>query len=307
MNTLRFGWNWLANEPHQQRGVRILQVAIGFMLLFEVFTEARFGTYLWGPQGVGSGSAVSYFGGRLGRLFDHIFDTALGTHAVVMLLGLGALGLVLGCKTRFSSACALLAFILLEGRLEDLPDGGDNIARLVLCYMLFLLPAGVRHTRGGLAVWLHNIAVLAIALQVSVLYSTAGLAKANGDLWHHGTAMYYISQVQWFSLPVMRDMFKNPFITTMSSYVPVLFQLWFPVAVLSPLRRLWIGIGVLFHIGIAVFMGLVTFSAVMIALDLMFVSDQEYAWVGGALYRLKGSVTWWIGAVARPNFPPSES
>ena len=149
--------------------------------------------------------------------------------------------------------------------------------------------------------------MLAIALQVSVLYSTAGLTKANGDLWHHGTAMYYISQVQWFSLPIMRDMFKNPIITTMSSYVPVLYQLWFPVAMLSPLRRLWIGIGVLFHIGIAVFMGLVTFSTVMIALDLMFISDQEYARVGGALYRLLESVTCWIGAVARPNIPQSES
>ena len=277
MNLLRQGWNWLVDEPRQTRGVRVLQIAIGAMLLFRLFTEGPYAAYLWGPRGLGSGSMIPLFGNLFGGLLDHLFTTQAGTDAVLLLLGIGALGLILGYRTRVATAIALFAFLLLEQRLLDLPDGGDNIARLVLCYMLFLIPSGAKRLRGSLSVWFHNIAVLAIMLQVAVLYGTAGLAKAFGDLWHHGTAMYYISQVQWFSLPAMRQMFKNPWITTASSYMAVLYQVWFPIAIISPLRRFWIAIGIFFHLGIAIFMGLVTFSTVMIGLDLIFISDGEYA------------------------------
>jgi len=276
MNLLRRGWTWLADEPHQTRGVRVLQVAIGAMLLFRLFTEVRHAAYLWGPRGLGSGSMIPLFGNLAGGLLDRLFTTQTGTDAVLLILGIGALGLILGYRTRVATGMALFAFLLLEERLPDLPDGGDNITRLVLCYMPFLIPCGGKRLRGSLSVWVHNIAVLAIMLQVAVLYGTAGLAKAYGDLWHHGTAMYYISQVQWFSLPAMRQVFKNAWITTLSSYAAVLYQVWFPIAIISPLRRSWIAMGIFFHLGIAIFMGLITFSTVMIGLDLIFISDREY-------------------------------
>ncbi len=240
MNLLRRGWTWLADEPHQTRGVRVLQVAVGAMLLFRLFTEGRYAAYLWGPRGLGSGSMIPLFGNLAGGRLDRLFTTQTGTDAVLLILGIGALGLILGYRTRVATGMALFGFLLLEERLPDLPDGGDNIARLVLCYMLFLIPCGSKRLRGSLSVWVHNIAVLAIMLQVAVLYGTAGLAKAYGDLWHHGTAMYYISQVQWFSLPAMRQAFKNAWIATLSSYAPVLYQVWFPIAIISPLRRSWI-------------------------------------------------------------------
>lgn len=289
MNTFTFAWKWLEEEPHQQNGIRMLQIAIGSMLLFRVFTEARFAAYLWGPAGLGRGSSVALFGTALGTLLDRIFHIQAGAAAVIVVLGVSALGLVLGYRTRFATALALLVLTLLEQRLQDLPDGGDNIARLVLCYMVFLIPHGTKWARGSLAVWVHNVAVLAIGLQIAVLYSTAGLAKAYGNLWHHGTAMYYIGQVQWFSLPAMRGVLKNPAITTMATYLPVLYQVWFPLAIISPLRRPWLAIGMLFHLGIAVFMGLISFSTVMIGLDLIFISDSEYARMGEVAYRFRRS------------------
>ena len=283
MKTLRDAWNWLAVEAHQRRGIRALEISIGLMLLFRVATEARFASYLWGPRGIGWGSTSHVLGPWLGALIDLPFTTEAGTAAVLLVLALAALALLCGLWTRPATALTFLAFFALEQRLPELADGGDNITQLVLIYMLFLLPAGARTRPGNLRVWIHNVAVLAIALQVVIMYATSGFMKAYGDHWHHGVAMYYISQVEWFSLPALRKLFLNPLATTMTTYAPMVYQIFFPLAVISPLKLPWLLLGAAFHLGVAVLMGLVPFSMVMVGLELFLISDREYARLGERL------------------------
>jgi hypothetical protein len=277
MTPLRAGWSWLAESPHQLTGVRLLQCAIGVQLLFRAVTEAPFAPYLWGPHGLGQGSTQSVLGPTLGGLVDRVFASDVGTLAVLVVLAVGALGLLAGYRTDVATALALGASVLLELRLPELAEGGDLIARLVLIYLLFVLPAGAKPARGSLAVWLHNVAVLAIALQVMVLYADSGLMKAAGEKWQHGTAMYYVSQLEWMFLRPAREWFKDPLVTTATTYASLLYEILFPVAILSRLRLVWVGFGILLHLGIGVLMGLTTFSIVMIGLLLFFVSDAEYA------------------------------
>jgi hypothetical protein len=284
MTTLKTTWDWLAVEPHQRKGLRVLQFSIGMMLLFRVSTEARFTRYLWGPHGIGRGSLANWIDPRWARFGDMAFSTDVSAFAVVLLLGLGAMGLVLGWQTRLATMVTLAAYLLLESRLAELGDGGDNITRLVLTYMVFALPARATPERGALSVWLHNVAILAIGLQIGVLYLTSGFMKATGVKWSNGTAMYLISQVEWFSHPALRGMFINPFVTTLATYATVFFQLWFPVAVLTRLRLAWLICGIVLHLGIATFMGLVCFSIAMIGLELFLLRDEEYdrleKWLG---------------------------
>jgi hypothetical protein len=277
MRVLRQGWRWLADTPHQVLGVRNLQRAIGAMLLFRALTAAPFVGYLWGPHGLGWGSAQPLLGPTLGGLVDGIFATEAGALVVLVVLTAASLGLLFGYRTDVSTALALVAVVLLEQRLPDLVDGGDMITRLVLFYLLFAIPAGAKPFPGSLAVWLHNIAVLAIALQVMVVYTASGLVKTYGDNWQHGTAVYYASQVESMSWPPTRELFKDPLVTTVATYTTLLYELLFSIAMLSPLRLVWLAFGILLHLGIAVVLGLVTFSMVMIGLLLFFVSDAEYA------------------------------
>jgi hypothetical protein len=275
MSKFRTAWDWLAVDPHQRKGLRVLQVCLGMMLLFRVSSEGRFASFLWGPHGIARGTAAIAIG-PVARLGDILFSSGASTVAVVLALGVGAAGLVLGWRTRFSTALALAAFFMLERRLAELGDGGDNITRLALTYMLFALPAGATPKRGSLAVWLHNIAILAIGLQIGVLYFTSGFMKATGAKWSNGTAMYLISQVEWFSHPSLRRLFANSFVSALTTYGTVLFQIWFPVAVLTRLRLAWLAFGIAMHIGIASFMGLICFSIAMIGLELFLVRNDEY-------------------------------
>ncbi len=269
--------NWLSDQPHHIRGIRILQCCIGMVLLFRVGTEGPFAQYLWGPSGIGQGNSMTYlFGHPVGTLLDQLFTTQLGTWSVLLVMAIGAMGLVFGYRTRLATFLALFGLFMIEQRLPEIGDGGDNIARLVLIYMLFLVPAGRVAQRGSLTTWVHNVAVAAIMGQLIVLYATSGLMKTYGEKWHHGTAMYYISQVEWVSLPIVRDLFKNPFVTTVASYIPMLFMVLFPMAIFSRFKLLWIAIGVGLHLGIGTVMGLVTFSTVMIGMELFLITDAEY-------------------------------
>jgi hypothetical protein len=277
MTPLYAGWSWLADTPHQLLGVRLLQCAIGAELLFRVATEAPFALYLWGPHGLGWGSTQPVLGPTVGGLVDRVFASEVSTLAVLGVLAVGALGLLAGHCTQAATALALGASLLLEQRLPYLADGGDLITRLVLIYLLFVLPAGAKPARASVAGWLHNIAVLAIALQVAVLYAESGLLKAYGDKWQHGTAMYYVSQLEWMFLRPAREWFKDPLLTTTATYAPLLYEILFPVAIISPLKLWWLGFGILLHLAIGILMGLTTFSIVMIGLLLFFISDAEYA------------------------------
>lgn len=285
MAMIRKIWGWLANDPHQLVGVKILQMSIGSILLYQVAITFPFASYFWGPHGVGYGSTSPILGTILGEIADRVYTADVAIIGVLVVLSIGALGLLCGLYTRFATFIVLVTSFLLYWRLPEITDGGDNIIQLVLIYMLFLLPYRAKFCPGQLRVWLHNIAVLAIIFQLLIVYTASVFSKLSGDQWRQGIAMYSLSQVQLYSLPAARELFTIPVIVYVTSYFPLIYQLLFPLTIPTRLKLPWIVLGILFHLGIVVLIGLVTFSTMMIALELFLITDQEYAkiWQRGKL------------------------
>lgn len=305
MNTPTKALRWLTDEPRHRIGGRIAQAGVGALILFRLATESRRAAYLWGPDGIAAGSMRWQFGDALGRVLDGVFTSVAGVHALLGVLALSALALVAGRATRLASLTALLTFVMLEQRNSLVGDGGDNIARVVLVFMPLLLAPRERAPSGGVRVWLHNLAVVAIIAQVLMLYETAGFMKAAGERWHHGTAIYYISQVDLFWHPAAKGLARSPLVAV-ATYATIFHQLMFPVAFVSRLRLAWIAVGMSFHLGIAAVMGLVPFSTVMMGLELALLSDHDYArvraaWQSGrvALARARLQLVAWARMRAR--------
>jgi predicted DCC family thiol-disulfide oxidoreductase YuxK len=78
-------------------------------------------------------------------------------------------------------------------------------------------------------------------------------------------------------------MFKHPLVVTFASYLPMMFLIFFPMALMTRLKLFWIAVGILFHVNIAITMGLVTFATVMIGLELFMITDAEYHRLGEAV------------------------
>lgn len=99
-------------------------------------------------------------------------------------------------------------------RRHSLLDGGDNLAYVVIPMLLLTrrydhfsistgaarwISARILGTIRSLSIPLHNLGVLAIALQITLAYVTSGLYKIQGRLWQDGTALFYIMRVPEFT------------------------------------------------------------------------------------------------------------
>jgi predicted DCC family thiol-disulfide oxidoreductase YuxK len=129
-----------------------------------------------------------------------------------------------------------------------------------------------------------------------ILYFVAGTAKLQGEVWVNGTALYYVMHTDWFGPGQLwlRDLFKNPWIVTLGTYGSVLYQIGFPFMIFSRWQLLWIAIGIIFHLGIAATMGLISFSTILIGLVLFTVSDDRWWAIHSYLRHLLPRLTVYI-------------
>ena len=283
-----------------------MRMGLGLVTLAYYLVHYQDRHFLFGPDGVWPwsnfeetlGEAGSFSLYQLSRS-DPWFELVFHVGIVVSLL------LVVGLRTR---AIVPIHYVLtwsIFQRNPTLLDGGDNLLYLVLLYLIavdcgahFSLDAVRRRRRehGGdrlglgyrVGSLLHHAGVAAIAAQVCVLYLTSGLYKVQGQKWQDGTALYYILRVPEFTWPGWSEhIYTNAFVVTVLTYVTVLFQLSFPFLLLNRYTRLMaVAGGLFFHIGIALFMGLASFSATMISVELLLLSDRDYA----RLRRLAGAL-----------------
>ncbi|MFD1831173.1 HTTM domain-containing protein [Streptomyces desertarenae] len=201
---------------------------------------------------------------------------------------LAALAVMLGVGGRVGLAVHWVFLWSVYQRQIAIIDGGDNLAYIVIpmlltrCYDRFSFPTGAarrltRRIPGSiktLSTPLHNLGVLAIAVQICLVYMVSGLFKVQGDVWQDGTALFYILRVPEFTLPGVSELvYGNDLLVYLGTYISVLFQIYFPMGILVPRLRPWAALASIgFHLSIAVLMGLTSFALTMVACDLIFLS-----------------------------------
>ncbi len=307
--------NWLFCDKHSMYGASFARILSGCAVLGILITNFRQRDLLFGP-----GSIWNKERQDTGLYWQpNIVDGMSSSTFLIFYLAVIALAVlwVLGWHVRVVGPLMLLGNVAIIERIPILGDQGDNILRVGLFILMFMhtteywsldarrrrrtraLPI-VRHGGGGpnavavlrnwynsqpvLPRWLsngiHNIAVAALAFQLAIIYISAGMFKIQGELWQHGTALYYPLQLQEYKpFPFLTDVFTYfGVMVGISTYVVVFTQLFFiPMIMLSvATRRIAIALVLLFHLSIAVLMALPWFSLEMIAFDTIFVSGATY-------------------------------
>jgi hypothetical protein len=296
MTTTR--WNHVVEWASRERflvGASLLRIIAGLTILYQYLINYAQRHYLYGPDGVWpwdvfvdqrqvSGVFSLYAWSRSPLFFELMFHLGLVVTAIW----------VVGFRTRCFTALTYVFWTSLHERFNLLWDGGDNVLQIVLLYALFAelgarfsidaATFGERAARSPRAhqarMMMHGAAMLAIALQISLVYGIAGLTKVQGETWRNGTAIYYAMRGGEFYWPGRSDyVYQHRIIVTLLSYATVAFQVSFPYFLFLNRRTRTIALvaGLFFHAGIAVFMGLITFASFLMAVDMSLIGDDEYS------------------------------
>lgn len=164
---------------------------------------------------------------------------------------------------------------------QTIPDGGDQIA---MNMTLLLLPIALtdsrrwhwqsaspdvseRHLTASLIAW---SASFVIRVQVAALYFQSCVAKLSHDEWADGTALYYWMSDSLFGLPrwaegFLRPVLLKPWGVQALTWGPLVieFALFAGLFARREVRPWLLAVGLAFHTGIGLLMGLWSFAFAM--------------------------------------------
>jgi hypothetical protein len=193
----------------------------------------------------------------------------------VFLIYVAALGcLLIGWHTRAAAAAAWLGHLALCVSGSAGVYGVDTFARIALFYCV-VLPVG--HTvsldwkagrvpAGPTAAARLGLRVLQIHLCIA--YLAAGLTKAAGEQWWTGEAVWLALNQPTLARFDPGWLAAVPWVAQVACWGTIAVEAGYPFFVWLRWGRVpWVGLTISLHVGIAVFLSLAAFSAVMIVLN----------------------------------------
>ncbi len=290
------GWQWLTGDKRSTYGLAVTRMILGFIVASQLIVNWADRHYTWG-DGAGWTETVRTskdwpsFLGLFKQVDGHLFDLAY-----VVTIVFGVL-LMVGLYSRASAVMTLFLWLSLYVSNPFVGSGGDAVLRMVLFYLCFTnagqrwsVDSRLRSKRGGVkplmpdwfSATLHNLALILIIHQVVMVYVASAFWKLQSAVWRDGTAVYYPLQTDAYSPwnDLLHPVYASAPIIAGATYTAIVVQLFFPVLLLyRPSRMVALVMITGMHLGIGIFMGILYFSLVMIAVDMILVSDRS--WIQG--------------------------
>ena len=298
--------SWFFDSKHAVYGIAVARMLFASAALGILLTNFRTRYYTFGSAAAWTGQfeePVNKFGHN--PLFSLYFNIgtndALVTSYFLVLMILAGLVLI-GYRGRIALPIFLVLWIGLIEVAAFGGDQGDNAMRIAMFLMMFTdhsarwsvdarrrakhenyngplsnrLMRGTRVLPAQLTNLWHNLAIVALACQVFMIYVSGALFKANGDSWKEGTAVYGPLSILRFSpWPELNDLVTTfGWSIALASIGSIILQVSFPGALLFRWTRIPILFAMVsFHLGIALLMGLPWFSLAMVGIDAIFIRD----------------------------------
>jgi Vitamin K-dependent gamma-carboxylase len=212
----------------------------------------------------------------------------------------------IGCATRLTSVVTWFAVLSFIHRDPASLFGADTMMAVLLLYLM-IGPSGAALSVDRLLTswWARrrglpapeprpsvsaNLAIRLIQIHACIIYGAAGLAKLQGQAWWYGIAPWgtlanfeYTPMQYPLYVDFLRFLAKTRWLyestMTIGALGTLVFEIGYPFLIWRPaFRTIWLWIAVLLHAGIGMFLGLRTFSFLMLAFNLAFVSPGTVRW-----------------------------
>jgi hypothetical protein len=292
------GWNRFWFTPQDPATLGLIRILAGAMLFYTHLIWSLDLAGFFGPSGWLAPEALEAAYGDARDLFwSHwhwIESPAAMWAAHIAALIVFAL-LALGLFTRVVSIFAWLLTISYAHRvMPGALFGLDDVNAMLAMYLL-IGPSGAAYSLDG---WLvlrkgragqggqtgvpaaagprsitANVAIRLMQLHLCIIYLFSALGKAMGETWWDGSAMWLaVANYEYQSID-LTWLADSPAILSLFAHVTVAWELSYSALVWPRLTRpLVVAMSVPIHLGIALFLGMMTFGLAMLIANLAFVS-----------------------------------
>lgn len=135
--------------------------------------------------------------------------------------------------------------------------------------------------------WSANLALRLMQVHMCIVYFVAGIAKLQGSTWWGGGATWLTMNaplfnegldIGWLTDPRLGEWFWHYFCFA-TTYITLAFEISFPFLIWNRFLRPWmLFAAVMLHVGIALFMGLGGFGAIMLSGCMSFLPAGGVRW-----------------------------
>lgn len=222
------------------RALAAFRIFLGLLLLSDLVLRSRDLTAFYTDSGVLPQSVLETRFPGLSHLSIHTISGAAWFQAVLFIVAaIFALLLLVGYRTRVSTAISFVLLVSLHARNPVLLNAGDSLLRRLLLWGIFL-PLGERWSVDSLYDEGHGERVVTLAsvgllVQVVVIYTANALFKLRGELWMRGVAVEYV-----FSLHNLTT-FVGDALARYPTMLHAFDKVWFTMIVTSALLILLAG------------------------------------------------------------------
>ncbi len=280
---VRSGWNTFWFRPEPTSTIGILRIAFGFVATLWVLSQAPNLMAFYGPAGVLPATPATGPGTWSVLQFSSNASVVLALWAATLV---GAVGVMVGFRTRLATVLLLVGVMSFERRDPLILNAGDFLLRNLTFYLVFS-PAGEalsvdRWRRARDQFWEFPLrapwALRLIQIQLSVVYFATLWGKLQGDLWRDGTAVSYALRVgDIHRFPTPSFVTDSVVLTELMTFGTLLLELSLAIFIWNRALRPWVlAFGVLLHLSIGLSIMVGFFSMLMLTTYLAFV-PPEYA------------------------------
>ena len=173
--------------------------------------------------------------------------------------------LFIGKRTRMAFFILWFGIVNINNQVYPTLSGGDYLFQHLLFFAMFLSPATIYKSEAlnDLDKAIHNFGMIALRVQVCLVYFLAAYTKLLDPDWLSGNAVNGSLMVSDYSLPFYHNGLGS--LGVFLNWSVIAYQLLFPILVWSRTIKKWfLLIGVLQHLFIALVMGLPSFGFIMI-------------------------------------------
>ncbi len=245
-------------------------------------------------------------GSPIWSVWMHVTDPTGMAVVQGLFIAVAALFLV-GLGTRVTSALTWFAALCYIHRNPNVLFGADTMMTVLLCY-LTIGPSGAALSLDRLLLrwWRRrsgvadvppapsvsaNVAIRLLQIHLCIIYFIAGTTKLQGGSWWTGNALWGVLANFEFAPMQMglyndvlrylcRDQLRFELVMTAGCYFTLAFEIGYIFLVWWPRTRwLFLGGAILLHGTIGMFMGLKTFSLLMLVMNMAFLRPEEVRWM----------------------------